>query len=229
MSRRVFRIIAICLTALCWMSAGAETHYASRVSIGGRAGLSMSQVSFSPSVLQSFAMGPTAAFTFKYQEEKLFALVAELGWAQRGWKENFEEDPYQYHRTLSYITIPVMTQISFGSRRFKCFVNLGPSASFLIGSSTSANFNYNNPLGDPDFPRRRQTEQLYSKIRNRFDYGILGGLGFEFFVQPRHSVLVEARYYFGLGNIFPSSKADTFSASRNSAIEVTLGYSFRLK
>lgn len=67
------------------------------------------------------------------------------------------------------------------------------------------------------------------KIKNRFDYGITGGAGVEFIIKKRHSVLLEARYYYGLGNIFPSSKADEFSASRGSTIMVNLGYMYRLK
>ena len=66
-------------------------------------------------------------------------------------------------------------------------------------------------------------------IKNKFDYGITAGAGIELYLRPRHSIVLEARYYFGLGNIFPSTKADYFSASRASAIQVTLGYNFRLR
>ena len=123
-----------------------------------------------------------------------------------------------------------MTQIIFGSRRVKCFVNLGPEVSYMIGESITANFDYAHPATSPDWPDRpRQTAQMTMPVKNKFDYGITGGIGCEMYVQPRHSVTLEVRYYFGLGNVFPSSKADTFSASRCTAIEATLGYYFRLK
>ena len=67
------------------------------------------------------------------------------------------------------------------------------------------------------------------KVKNRFDYGITAGAGIEFIVAGRHSLMLEGRYYFGLGNIFPSAKKDYFSASRGTSILVTLGYMFRLK
>ncbi len=73
------------------------------------------------------------------------------------------------------------------------------------------------------------TEQMATPIKNKFDYGIAGGAGVEFYISPRNSITLEGRYYFGLGNIFPAAKADTFSASRNTSIEITLGYNFRLK
>jgi len=226
----VARGVAVLLCALCAWSASAQTHYRPRISIGGHAGVSMGRVELSPSVPQSYLIGTTGAMTFRFTEEKLFGLVAELGWTQRGWKEDFEESPLQYSRTLTYINIPIMTQIIFGSRRFKCFINLGPEVSYMIANSISANFDYTDLGSVHDWPeRRRMTEQLNMDIKNKFDYGITGGIGFEFYVQPRHSITLEGRYHYGLGNIFPSSKADTFSASRCSAIEVTLGYNFRLK
>ena len=97
----------------------AETHYKPRISVGGKAGVSMAMMSFSPSVKQSWNMGTAGAVTFRYTEEKLFGLVAELGWVQRGWKENFEEHPFAYSRSLTYINLPILTHIYFGSRRFK--------------------------------------------------------------------------------------------------------------
>ena len=66
-------------------------------------------------------------------------------------------------------------------------------------------------------------------ISRKFDYGITAGLGCEFYIRPRHSIVLEARYYFGIGNIFPDKKKDVFSASRCSSIIVTLGYNFRLR
>jgi len=225
MKRFIFALIALAVVLL----SSAETHYKPHISIGARAGMSMAQMSFSPSVKQLWNRGTTGALTFRYTEEKLFGLIAELGWVQRGWKENYEEAPFSYSRSLTYINVPLLTQIYFGSRRFKAFINLGPQFSYLIGSSITADFDYENPSQVSNYPRNRQTEQLYTDVKNKFDYGICASVGGEFYVQPRHSVLVEARFYYGLGNIYPATKADTFSASRNMSLEVTLGYFFRLR
>lgn len=209
--------------------ASAETHYKPHISIGGKAGITMAEISFSPSVKESWQMGSTGAVTFRYTEEKLFGLIAELGWVQRGWKENFEEYPFEYSRSITYINLPLLTHIYFGWPRTKFFVNLGPQVGLLIGSKINSNFDYKTPQTVEGFPQRRQTEQLWADISNKFDYGICAGLGFEFYLTPRNSVCAEARFYYGLGNIFPSSKADTFGASRNMSLEFTLGYNFRLK
>lgn len=220
--------LAVCVgaAATCY----GQTHYKSHVWVGGRAGAGLSRVEFSPSVPQKFRIASTGAVTFRYAEEKVFGLVAELGWAQRGWEEDFEESPLTYSRSLTYINLPIMTQIIFGGERVKCFFNIGPEIAYMISSSTSANFDFNNLSTVTAWPERdRQTDQLAMEIANKFDYGIVGGVGCEFYVNPRNSVTLEARYYFGLGNVFKSTKADTFSASRCSSIEVCVGWFFRVK
>lgn len=103
-------LILVVVLAACLVSS-AETHYKPHISIGGRAGVSMAQMSFSPSVKQLWNRGTAGAVTFRYTEEKLFGLIAELGWVQRGWKENFEDAPFSYSRSLTYVNLPLLTQI----------------------------------------------------------------------------------------------------------------------
>ncbi len=227
-----YRRVAIALTAmlLCVSAAMSQTHYKPRISIGGRAGATMGRMSFSPSVEQKWVMGTTGAVSFRYTEEKLFGLIAELGWVQRGWKEDFETAPFEYSRTLTYLQLPILTHIYFGSRRFKAFVNLGPQVAYLIADNIKSNFDYRNPASVEGFPNKnRMTEQMSMDVANKFDYGICASVGGEFFVAPRHSLSLAGRFYFGLGNIYPSAKADTFSASRSMSLEFSLGYYFRLK
>ena len=224
------RALICCLVLASALFAAAETHYKAHISVGAHGGMGLSKVSFSPSVKQSWANGLTGGISVRYAEERHVGVLAELNFVQRGWKENFEEAPLDYTRTLNYISLPIMTHIYFGSRRVKCFFNLGPEFSYMISESTSANFDYNDPLSSPDWPQKaRMTEQLATPVHNKFDYGICAGFGVEFYLRPRHSAYLEARYYYGLGNIFPSSKADTFGASRNMTLAVTLGYNFRLR
>lgn len=227
------RITAIIL-ALAALTATAETHYKAHVSLGAHGGMAMSRVSFSPSVPQRWEQGPTAGISVRYAEEKLVGIIAELNFTRRGWSENFDvnevKSPLRYSRQASYLALPVMTHINFGSRRCRAFFNLGPEIAYMIGESTAANFDITDPAAANGWPeRQRMTAQLTMPIHRRFDYGICAGAGVEYWVQPRHSVYIEGRFYYGLGNIYPAAKADTFSASRNMSLTVTLGYNFRIK
>lgn len=226
-SRR--RLATLLACASIAISATAESHYKPHISVGAHAGFAMSQMSFSPSISQNWSDGFTIGGQFRYAEEKIFGLIGELNITQRGWKEHFRDhEDLDYHRTLTYISVPLMTHIYFGSSRFKGFVNLGPEFSVMIGDNISSNFDYHNPQ-EAGIPTSRHTEQLTMDISSRFDYGITAGLGAEYYMKPRHSAYLEVRFYYGLGNIFPSSKADTFSASRSMTLSATLGYNFRLK
>ncbi len=208
----------------------AQRTYEPHFDLGGKAGVTFSNMAFTPGIEQSMNQGVTVGLAARYTEEKLFGLIGELKIFQSGWKEKFEETDFSYSRTLTYIQLPILTHIYFGSSKFKGFVNLGPYVSYMIGSSISSNFDYENPAAVEGFPiENRHVNQMSMPIKNKFDYGILAGAGIEFIVKKRHSFILEGRYYYGLGNIFSAKKKDEFSASRGTTIEVTLGYLFRIK
>ena len=211
----------------------AQREYNPNFSIGAKGGATLSRMSFSPEVHQNMVQGITMGFTARYHEEKLFGLIGEINLTQRGWKEDFLRDDapqFEYSRLLTYIQVPLMTHIYFGPERVKFFFNLGPEFGYLIGDKITANFDYHNYKSIPDFPQGYRTnEQLDKPVEVKFDYGIAGGAGVEFFINKRNSILLEGRYYFGLGNIFHASKRDFFSASRGTSIEITLGYLFRIR
>lgn len=224
-------LVAVLMTAvMAFLPATAQRVFSPEFYIGGHAGMTLSRQSFTPGAPQSTLGGMMLGVTAKYTEQNHFGIIAEINFVQRGWKEDFEGAPFRYTRRLNYIQIPLLSHIYFGSRRFRGFFNAGPEVAFLISSSTSANFDYRNYSTVEGFPlRNRENEQLDMKITNRFDYGISAGLGMEFNVKPRHIVSLEGRFYYGLGNIFPSAKKDVFNASRGWAIEILAGYSFRIR
>ena len=106
----------------------AQRQYEPKLYLGGKAGATFSSMQFSPHVKQALVQGVTAGMTVRYTEENIFGLIGELCVTQRGWKEGFEKDdgPWKYDRKLTYITLPVLCHIYFGSSRVKGFVNLGP-------------------------------------------------------------------------------------------------------
>jgi hypothetical protein len=221
--------IVIASIALTAVNANGETHYKPHISIGAKGGMSMSQMSFSPSVAQKWENGALFGVRARYAEEKVFGIIGELNVDQRGWKENFKDNPeLSYSRKLTYIELPIMTHIYFGSDRSKFFVNMGPQFSAMLSESTTANFDYTNTSA-AGIPSTREVEQLTMPVKNKLDYGIAVGLGSEFYLTPRHSIDVEARFYYGLGNIFSATKADTFDASRGMNLQISLGYWFRLQ
>ena len=228
--RRVYLAISMLIMCLCPLWGWAQNHYEANIAVGGQAGVTMSRVNFSPSVPQTMQHGFLFGGAFRYIEEKNFGLIVEVNVEQRGWKEKFEGYDYQYDRQLTYIQMPMLTHVYFGSSKLHGFFNAGPEIGYMMGASTHANFDldhYNSIEGFPSV--NRYTDQFNMKIKNRFDYGISLGAGMEWFKDMKHSFRLEGRFYYGLGDVFGNHKKDVFSASNSMAVMVSLGYFYRLK
>ncbi len=227
--KRIVPLLAVLIAGIPTMRA--QTLYKPHFHVGAHAGIAMSQQSFNPSIEQKFHQGITMGISAMWAEERHVGLRAELNITQRGWCEDFTETPqFSYTHTLTYAELPIMTHIFFGGRKVKGFFNLGPQLCYMIGDKVDSNFNVSEISDIENFPTvNRTTEQMAMKVTNRFDYGICAGAGMEFIIKRKHCITLEVRYYYGLGNIFPSAKKDFFNASRGNAITVTLGYMFRLK
>ena len=218
-------LLIVILIFVASLSAAAQSHYKSRVFFGGHGGVDFSRVTFTPSVSQSFVLGYNAGVNFRYIEESHFGFILEANWVQRGWKEDFEELPYAYERTANYIEIPFLAHIYFG-RRGKFFINAGPSISMFLGESTSANFDYKNPPSDMS---NHISYQQDMPVHHKVDYGISGGLGGEFSINPKNSIYLEARFYYGLSNMVKSGRTEQVRGSNPMTISLSLGYWFRSK
>lgn len=180
--------------------------------VGVRAGVNFSFVNFEPRVKQpSFLASFHAGLQFRMVSEKYFGIKMELNYTQRGFATT--ENNSTCYRRLDYIELPVMSHITFGNRLFRYFIDLGPSISYLLYDSPAAN----------------STQQYHIKpIQNKFDYSIVVGTGFEF--NTRYGIYtIDARYNFGLGNIFKSTAADYFKTSSNQNISVSLAYLFPIR
>ncbi len=207
----------------------AQTHFDSKVELGVRGGVTFSTVSFRPSITSKFGMGYTGGLTFRYSEENHFGLIAEVNLVQRGWAEKFEDLPYKYQRILNYVEVPIMSHIYFGHRG-KFFINAGPEIAYYLGDKIKSNFDYTDTSGLEGFhDKNRRTEQLTMKVSQKIDFGIVAGLGGEFSLNRKNALAVEARIYYGIGNVMPSGRQDTFNLSNQLSVAVTAGYWFRIK
>lgn len=180
--------------------------------VGVRGGVVFSFMNFEPRVKQpSMPVSFHAGAQFRMISEKYFGIKLELNYIQRGFAT--VENKVSCYRRLDYIELPFMSHITFGTKLFRYFIDLGPSVSYLLNDSRDAN----------------GTQQHHTKpIQNRFDYAIVAGTGFEF--NTRYGIYtIDARYSFGLGNIFKSTAADYFKTSSNQNITVSLAYLFPIR
>ena len=219
--------------------------YRSDFAVGVNGGYMMSQVSFQPEVPQGWLGGMTGGVSFRYTCEKYFksicAIVAEVNYAQMGWKETIEdkdnnpvyypgdenkENPLYYERRINYIQIPVMARLGWGRERkgVQAFFQIGPQIGIYMDESTNTNVEPYRATVTPRSSVVKAQEDM--PVENKFDYGIVGGAGIEFSLPKIGHILLDARYYFGLGNIYGNSKQDYFGKSNQQAIVIKMSYLF---
>ena len=214
------------------------------LSIGVNAGYNLSNIRFVPKISQNSKGGLQGGLVVRYTCEKYFnticAIQAEINYAQLGWKEkilNLNDEPVMtlagneqesYERTINYVQIPLLAHLAWG-REYKgvnFFVNAGPQFGFMLSESEKTNF---TPSTANTADRVSTTmAQDTMAVENKFDYGITAGLGLEFAINHIGRIQLEARYYYGLGNIYGDSKRDFFGASNHSVITIRGAYLFDL-
>ncbi len=219
--------------------------YRTNLAMGVNGGYLMNQISFQPTVSQDYQTGLTGGLTVRYTCEKYFssicAVTAEVNWAQMGWKESIldmndqpvyyyddteKTNPLYYDRRMTYIQIPIMARLGWGRERsgFQGFMQVGPQIGIFMSESTHTNIV--EGYGTQTQRSSYIIAQEKMPTENKLDYGITGGAGLEFSHRKLGHFLLEARYYFGLGNIFGNSKQDYFGKSNNGAIIVKFSYLF---
>ena len=236
------RIILGLMLMLPYVAYSQIGDYRTDLAVGVNGGYTMSNVGFSPNVPQSQLGGITAGFTMRYTCEKYFksicAIVAEVNLTQMGWKEKIIDannspvinavsgEAEQYQRQLTYIQIPFMARMGWGRERkgFQAFFQLGPQVGMFLSDKKKSNFDYaSRNVGDRVGALRDAIMDTLA-IQRKFDYGITAGLGLEYSHPKVGHFLVEARYYYGLGDIYANSKSDYFARSNNSGIYIKLTY-----
>lgn len=211
--------------------------YRNNMCIGVNAGFTMNKIGFDPIIAQKYHTAPTFGITFRYTSERFLtaycALQVELNYMRLGWTEevldsNSQPLPDSFKSNLDYLQIPFLTRLAWGKHKKGAmfYILLGPQIGYCISENKEFSEQWTLIEGTniPNRPNNLHAQYDLS-IKNKFDYGITGGVGLEVNTTLGH-FLIEGRYYYGLSDIFGNSKKDTFSRSNHGAIIAKLTYLF---
>ena len=235
-------LFAVLSVSYCSTICAQIGQHRSDFAVGINGGYVLSRVGFMPTVPQKQHGGITAGLSMRYTSEKYFSticsIMGEINFAQVGWTEDIldaDNRPVvnaatnvaeKYSRNLTYIQVPIFAHLAWGKEQkgMQFFLNLGPQFGYMLSEKTSMNYSYaqRNVVDRVS----AVSEQETMKVARRFDYGIAAGIGGEYVHPAVGHFLLEARYYYGLGNIFASSKRDYFSRSNFGQIVVKATYLF---
>ena len=191
--------------------------------IGPSGGVTMSTITLTPKMVDKFySIGKTAGITARYISENHFGFQVDLNYFEAGWKEDLYgkkiSSQYTYARKLNFIEVPFLMHAYTGSDVSRVFLNIGPKFSYLLSQSEEVR----------DLTKENTMMQHGKAIDNPFQYGIVGGIGYE--VHLKRSVVgLEGRYCYMLSNIFSDAiSPSNFSASNLQTLSLNVYYLFQL-
>ena len=228
--KKILLTTLACLLSLPMMAQlGEERH---NLAVGVNLGMNMTKVDFSPRIKLDSHNGMAFGITARYMSEKYFKMMcgiqAEINYTQRGWKEKIEDGSGNtYSRTMNYVEVPLLAHLAFGKdsldKGMKFFVNMGPQVAYFISEKEKKSAEWN-----PNYRPNGVNQQYGKMVENKFDYGLLGGVGMELSTKVGH-FLLEGRYYYGLSDFWGSSKKDEFGRSGHNYMGIKLAYLFDIK
>lgn len=239
--KHIIAVVTLSVCSLTTVQAQIGEHR-SDFAIGANGGYVLSKVGFTPTVQQKQHGGITGGVSLRYVCEKYFKTIcsvyAEVNYAKVGWTEDILDiennavlisgtgEALKYQRDITYIQIPVFAHLAWGreERGFNFFVNLGPQIGIYLNECTTTNFDETTSTENDRVSNI--TAQYDMPVEKKLDYGIAAGAGMEYSIPKVGHFLLEGRYYYGLGNIYGSSKKDYFGKSNFGQIVVKASYLF---
>ena len=151
--------------------------------------------------------GYAIGFPVQYEFFDWLAVQAELSWIQKNYR--LERSPYYgfyENRTNYYLSVPVFARFSFGGRKIRGFLNAGGYAGGWLASQRQGieftQFGTNQGAGTGSVYYQYDENYEFDKRRdNRFEGGLLLGIGIEYRIENRMSVYIEGRYYHSLSDM----------------------------
>lgn len=216
-SIRLFCSLSLLLPILCQNLAAQNSNFKPEFYLGATAGATMSSITLVPQYVdKTYLFAANAGLSLRYLNEKHFGIQAELNYFQSGWKDDFGYgSSNSYRREMAFLELPFLMHARIGSKAFGFYLNLGPKFSLF--------------LSEKEYLDSDLSYDYHGKaLEQAFQWGVLGGAGFDFKLK-KQSIGLEGRYYYGLSDIFANAVTDDFVTSSLQQVSLNLIYYFRLR
>lgn len=213
--KRVFLAAALtgCLSAAMAQEQQTTTESSLQPKFGIKGGINLSNLYVDDVEDENMKVGVNVGVFAKLPVSKGFSIQPELLYSSKGAKISYNNifGDGEYRFNLNYVELPVLAVFNLG-KNFN--IHAGPYAALL----TSANIKrLDNESGDVDDIADLDTDNF-----KRFDYGLVGGVGFDI-----QNFTLGARYNYGLNEIGDGGIAgEATKNSKNSAFTFYIGIGF---
>jgi hypothetical protein len=213
--KRVFLVAALtgCLSAAMAQEQQTTTESSLKPKFGIKGGVNLSNLYVDDVEDENMKVGVNVGVFAKLPVSRGFSIQPELLYTSKGSKLRYNNifGDGEYRFNLNYVELPVLAVFNLG-KNFN--IHAGPYAALL----TSANIKrLDNESGDVDDIADLDTDNF-----KRFDYGLVGGVGFDI-----QNFTIGARYNYGLNEIGDGGIAgEATKNSKNSAFTFYIGIGF---
>jgi opacity protein-like surface antigen len=181
------------------------------IELGVGAGINFTNVSsYDGEDNAAYLTALNAGISGEYYFSDRWGLKSKLIYENKGWSNGTisfgNSDIIESDFVLTYITLPVMANWHFGSKR-NWYLNFGPYVGFLVDAEDS------------------KLELDLKDAFNSTDFGLALGIGYKFEISDRTKLYIEYDGQAGLSDIFEDNSGD---AVRNNRSSLNLGVLFNL-
>lgn len=187
---------------------------------GLKGGYTMSNISFTPveDTKMLFGNGFDLGLSIKHYNAKYVGFQAELYSTKRGFRKPTDEtNNFSYRRINTYIELPMFIQFRLNLKFAYIHVNAGPYIAYLLSAEEGDNTSGSFKMEKIEFNVLRD---------NRFDYGLMGGLGLSYDFRWG-TIQADARVSYGFADLYDHSYKGMPSQSISVTQNVTVAYFYR--
>lgn len=150
--------------------------------------------------------GFTVGIPVQYEFVNWFALQADLSYTQKNYASHRSSMYKDVHSDTKngFMQLPVYAHFSFGGEKLRGFINVGAYVGYWASSNTmgdQSQYFYLPNIEDKAPYHFNENVPFDSRRDNRFDGGLMTGLGLQYQLTPGIRLLIEGRYYRGLTDL----------------------------
>ena len=171
------------------------------------------------------AWGWNAAVFGQYNFKNWLGLRFELEASERNhrfYRDGIYENTNYVNRN-TYLHLPVMTQFSFGGEKVRGFVHTGIYAGYwLAGRQVGTYF---EPLSEETM-KLNISYDFQSEKDQRWDFGLVGGIGIEFLLAEHWAMHIESRCYYSFISTVKHYMEPVKDNRYNTTLGIQAGFSY---
>ena len=142
--------------------------------------------------------GATVGITGQYDVTNWLGVRADLNWTQKNYRHYRERLPISYRYFNDYLQLPVMASLSVGGKKLCGFVNLGVYGGYWLSSHREG---WETNVFSVKYYSFSEKVEFDSERDQRWDFGLVGGVGLEYCFAKHWAAQVEARCYYSTTSV----------------------------